>query len=210
MKGSRDYTCSGASPLDPSSTASSLLEQARLGAPAAWQRFVRLYGPLVYGWARRAGLQAVDAGDVTQEVFRAVLTGIGGFRRAHPGDRFRNWLWGITRNKLRDLWRQRSRQEVSGGGSDAQEFLAQLAAEEVTGSDGQLPSAQTLGLFRRAVQLLRSEFEERSWRAFWCVVVEGQRPAEVAAELGMSVNAVYVAKSRILHRLRRELEDLEP
>jgi RNA polymerase sigma-70 factor (ECF subfamily) len=210
MKGSRDDTCSGASSLDPGSTASSLLEQVRVGASTAWQRFVHVYSPLVYGWARRAGLQAADAGDVMQEVFRAVLTGIGSFRRDHPGDRFRGWLWGITHNKLRDFWRRRSRQPVGAGGSDAQELLVKLAAEEKGSSDGHQPSAATLGLFRRAVQLLRSEFEERSWRAFWCVVVEGQRPAEVAAELGMTVNAVYVAKSRILHRLRREMGDLEP
>jgi RNA polymerase sigma-70 factor (ECF subfamily) len=119
-------------------------------------------------------------------------------------------LWGITHNKVRDFWRRQASQPAAAGGSEAQERLAQLAAEEEASSAGPQPSAQTLGLFRRAVQLLRSEFEERSWRAFWRVVVEGQRPADVAAELGMTVNAVYVAKSRILHRLRQELGDVEP
>jgi RNA polymerase sigma-70 factor (ECF subfamily) len=210
MKGSRDDTRGGASSLSPGSTASGLLEQVRAGEAGAWQRLVRLYGPLVYGWARRVGLQAADAADVMQEVFGAVLTGITGFRRDRPGDRFRGWLWGITHNKLRDFWRRWASQPVAAGGPEAHERLARLAAEEEAGSSWQGPSAQTLGLFRRAVELLRSEFEERSWRAFWRVVVEEQRPAEVAAELGMTVNAVYVAKSRILHRLRQELGDLEP
>jgi RNA polymerase sigma-70 factor (ECF subfamily) len=210
MKGSRDITPGGGDSRAPGSTAPSLIEQVRAGDSGAWERLVHLYSPLVYGWARRADLQAADAADVMQEVFRAVLTGIAGFRRDRPGDRFRSWLWGITHNKLADFWRQRASQPAVAGGSDAQERLAQLAAEEEASSFGQQPSAQTLGVFRRAVRLLRSEFEERSWRAFWRVVVEGQRPADVAAELGLTVNAVYVAKSRILHRLRQELGDLEP
>jgi RNA polymerase sigma-70 factor (ECF subfamily) len=210
MKGSRDITGSGGSALPPGSTASSLLDQVRARDPGGWQRLVHLYGPLVYGWARRAGLQAADAADVMQEVFRGVLTGVGGFRRDRPGSSFRAWLWGITHNKLRDFWRRLASQPAAPGGPDAQQRLAQLAAEEGGPSAGPQLSAQTLGLFRRAVELLRSEFEERSWRAFWRVVVEGQRPAAVAADLGMTVNAVYVAKSRILHRLRRELGELEP
>jgi RNA polymerase sigma-70 factor (ECF subfamily) len=213
MKGSRDITSGGASSLGPGSTASSLLEQVRARDPAAWKRLLDLYGPLVYGWGRRAGLQAADAADVMQEVFRAVFRSIGGFRRDRPGDSFRSWLWGITHNKLRDFWRRRGGEPPGEGGSDAQKRLAQLAAQE-EGSTSQSaearPSGQTAALFHRAVELIQSEFEERSWRAFWRVVVEGERPAEVAAALGMTVNAVYVAKSRVLHRLRQELGDFEP
>src|SRR5690349_1212705 len=106
MKGSPDIPGSGGSSLPPGSTSSSLLDQIRAGDAGGWRRLVHLYGPLVYGWARRSGLQAADAADVMQEVFRAVHTGIAGFRRDRPGDSFRAWLWGVTHTKLRDFWRR--------------------------------------------------------------------------------------------------------
>src|SRR4051794_11675033 len=91
----------------PGSTAASLVERARAHDPAAWQRLVALYGPLVYSWARRGGLRAEDAADVVQEVFRALVAHIGNFRQDRPGDSFRGWLWTITHNKVRDYWRSR-------------------------------------------------------------------------------------------------------
>ena len=101
------------------STASSLLERARQQTPGAWERLTTLYGPLVYSWSRRAGLQAEDAADVVQDVFRAVVIHLSGFRRERSGDSFRGWLWTITQNKIRDLRRRQAGRPEAVGGTDA-------------------------------------------------------------------------------------------
>jgi RNA polymerase sigma-70 factor (ECF subfamily) len=174
---------------------------------AAWERLVSLYSPLVYRWCRQAGLQAADAADVGQEVFRAVARKIADFRRERLGDTFRGWLRAITRNKVRDRLRQRPA-EAGVGGSDAQRYLLQLPTEgdEPGGADADVE--ETTFVYRRAVELLRQEFGERTWQAFWQVAISDEAPAHVAAELGMTVNAVYLAKSRVLRRLREEFADL--
>jgi RNA polymerase sigma-70 factor (ECF subfamily) len=190
---------SSASNGSPGSTAASLVAGVQSLDPAAWQRLASLYGPLIYGWARRSGLSGEDAADITQEVFRAVVTAAPQLQHGRPGDTFRGWLWTITRNKLRDFWRGRADRPIAAGGTDAHALL-QLVAENLTGE--QSGEADAPGLLRRAVQIVRSEFETRSWDAFWRVTVEGRAAGDVAGELGMSLNAVYVARSRILRRLR--------
>jgi RNA polymerase sigma-70 factor (ECF subfamily) len=192
----------------PGSTASQLLAQVKANEGPAWQRLAALYTPLVYSWARRAGLQTEDAADVVQEVFRAVLTHIGGYEHGPRPGSFRAWLWTITRNKLNDHWRGQQRQPRAAGGTDAQQRLQQLPDLD---PDSAVEPAGTGGLvLRRALELIRGHFEERSWHAFWGVTIEGRSPADVAADLGMSVNAVYVARSRILAYLRQELGDEIP
>ena len=172
----------------------------------AWRRLLRLYGPVVYGWCKGHGLQATDAEDVVQEVFRTVLLRIGDFRCDRPGDTFRGWLWTITRFKIGDHLRRRASQPRAAGGSEARDQLEQVPAETLSESSEVSPGV-TRGLYRRALELIRGEFEEVSWQAFWRVVGESQRPADVAVELGISLNAVYLAKSRILRRLREALGD---
>lgn len=189
------------------SIGSSLLERLKLHSPEAWRRLVHLFGPLVYQWCRRHGLQAADATDVGQEVFRSVACGIGRFRREQPADTFQGWLWTITRSKIAENWRQQRRQPQAPGGSTAQTRLADLAAAE----PAELPAAEPeigSSLYHRGLQLIRGEFAQRTWKAFWRVAVDGCSPADVAEETGLSVNSVYLAKSRVLHRLRRELGDL--
>jgi RNA polymerase sigma-70 factor, ECF subfamily len=186
------------------STSSSFLERVRARAPGAWERLTFLYGPLVYGWARRASLGAEDAADVVQEVFLAVARNLDSFRH-ESGSRFRGWLWTVTHNKVLDLGRRRAGRPAAAGGTDAYQRLLDTPETPVEGSESAtLPAGPLLG---RALELIRSEFEERSWQAFWMVVVEGQSPADAAALLGISVNAVYIARSRILRRLREELGD---
>lgn len=133
---------------------------------------------------------------------------IGSFNPSPPGATFRGWLWTITRNQLRDHWRRRRRQPQASGGTTAQERLAALPADAPLDSGSGSSSTGPGSLYRRAVDLLRDEFEERTWRAFWCVAVDGRLPADVAEELGVSLNAVYLAKSRVLRRLREEFGDL--
>lgn len=203
MKGPNVPDNSDARPGWPGSTTSSLLQLVQAHDAKGWQRLVSLYGPLVYSWSRQTGLQAEDAADVVQDVFRSVAQHIGTFHRNSGG--FRAWLRTITRNKVTDHWRRRGGQAHAAGGSEAQRLLLEVPADEST-SDYR-PS-EIGAVFHQAMRLIRSEFEEKSWKSFWAVTVEGRPAATVAAELGMSLNALYIAKSRILQRLRQEFGDL--
>lgn len=188
---------------DLGSTNSSLLERLKLRDPHAWQRLDHLYGPVIYSWCRRAGLSADDAADTLQEVFRVLARRMADFRRDRPGDTFRGWLWTITRNKIRDHYRSAKDQAQGVGGSTNQRHTLELP-ETPPDDDDDGGSA----LLHRALDLLRGEFEDRTWQAFWRTTIDEHYPEDVAADLGMTVNAVYKAKSRVLARLRRELGDL--
>lgn len=193
----------------PGATSLSLLGRVRHGEPEAWEKLVDLYGPLVYGWCRQSGLPSDDAADVVQEVFAAVASHVGRFRRDRPGDSWRGWLWTIARNKIIDHFRRLAKQPHAPGGTDAQRRLAQVPAqppEIVATTGGDSPKGN--GTEHRALELVRAGVEPRTWQAFWRVVVDEQPVADVAQELGMSVRAVYEAKYRVRRRIRQELEDL--
>jgi RNA polymerase sigma-70 factor (ECF subfamily) len=189
----------------PGSTSLSLLDRVKAADPEAWRRLVHLYGPLIYQWCRRCRLGAEDAADVSQEVFRTVAARVGDFRRDRPGDSFRGWLWTIARHKIGDHLRRREREPVAAGGSEAQRRLQEVP-EQLSDED---EAADVGSLVHRALDLVRGEFEERTWRAFWRVAVEGHAPRDVAADMGITPDAVRMAKSRVLRRLREELPDLE-
>ncbi len=188
------------------STPGSLLRRARGHDPAAWERMVALYGPLVLGWCRNWGLREDDAADVFQEVFQAVAAHLAGFHRDRAGGTFRGWLRTITRNKVADHYRRREREPVGVGGSEARDRLARVAGAVSPDEDGGGGAAEA-ELLHRALAMIRGEFEPRTWEAFWQTAVEGRAAADVAAELGMTPGAVRVAKSRVLHRLRTDLGD---
>jgi RNA polymerase sigma-70 factor (ECF subfamily) len=188
-------------------TSLSLLERARSNDPDAWRRLVRLFAPLVSYWCRRAGLDEHDAADVAQEVFRSVAASLPRFRRDHPGDSFRGWLWGVTRNRLRDHYRKVAGRVAAAGGSEARARLDAVPDLEPPADDPS-SAAGPGGLVRSALELIRGEYEDRSWQAFWRVAVEGQFPATVAADLGLSVFAVYQIRYRLTRRLRQELGDV--
>ncbi len=194
--------------LEPAadSVSSTLLKLLKTDDPNAWRRLLRLFGPVVYGWCRQTGLQSHDASDVGQEVFRAVAAGISRFQRERKGDSFRGWLWTITRSKIQDHWRRRQSRPEARGGSSAREQMERIPApdwhESADSTDG------GASVSRRALEFLRAEFGERTWRAFWRTTVGRQRPEEVAAALGTTVNAVYLARSRVLRRLREEFGEL--
>jgi RNA polymerase sigma-70 factor (ECF subfamily) len=166
-----------------------------------------LYTPLVYGWCRQSHLTREDAADVIQEVFRAVHVGLPSFRHDRPGDSFRGWLWTITRSKIQDHFRARQHRPQAQGGTAAFCQLNEIPAPPAE-ETGTLPASPFGDLGRRAIELMRQDFEEPTWRAFWGTAVDGHSPDEVARELGMTVAAVYQAKSRVLRRLRAELADL--
>jgi len=190
----------------PSSTSSSLLRRVKQQDPDAWRRLVKLYGPVVYLWSRQAGLQPDDAADVIQEVFAAVVGRVETFRHERPGDSFRGWLWTITRNKIRDHFRRRRAQIQPQGGTDAQQQLLQVPELPEPSEDdcAEAGSQVTQG----ALEFIRAEFEDRTWQAFVLTAVDRRPAAEVAGELGMTLQAVYQARYRVLRRIRRELDDL--
>ena len=187
------------------STSQSLLARLRLNDSDAWDRLVSLYTPLVYFWCQKLNLPAQDIPDVVQEVFKAVSTNIDNFRKDRPSDTFRGWLRTIARSKVIDHYRRQQRQPKAAGGSVAQRQLTEVA--DVI-DDESLDEPACHSLFLRALEVIRQEFQEHTWQAFWRVVVDGQLPKDVAEELSMRPGTVRVAKSRVLHRLRRELGDL--
>jgi RNA polymerase sigma-70 factor (ECF subfamily) len=193
---------------DDGATSPSLLDLARAKDRDAWRRLNELYAPLIYRWCHQGGLCEADAADVCQEVFSAVLAGLGSFKREKKGA-FRCWLRSIARTKIADQFRRRP-PGVAEGGSTAQERLAQVEAP--TPSDppqaAEDEETDTRLLYRRALDLIRRDFAEATWQAFWKVVVEGRPPKEVATELGQKRGTVDSAKYRVLNRLREEFRDL--
>jgi RNA polymerase sigma-70 factor (ECF subfamily) len=186
------------------STFSSLLYHVRDNDSDAWSKLSKLYAPLVYRWARTGGLQDQDAADITQEVFQAVAKSIQAFDPSQGGS-FRAWLWGITRNKMADHFRQQANRAQAAGGTDAHQALQNIPEFPVDAPrDGFDVDAS---LFHRALELLKTDFQPTTWQAFWRMAVDGQRAADVAEELGMTKKAVRQAKYRVLQRLRAELDD---
>jgi len=195
------------------STSRSLLADARLADPAAWERLARLYAPLVASWCHRWGVPGQDVGDLLQDVFSAVARHLDGFRKDRPSDTFRGWLLTIARNKTHDYFRRRAQEPAAAGGTDAsirfRDLLDPHAGVEAIDLPNELADdAIANDILRRALETIRGEFHERTWQAFWGVAVEGRSAADVAADLNMQPGTVRVSKSRVLLRLRRELGDL--
>ncbi len=191
----------------PSSTSISLLERVKSGEENAWGRMVTLYYPLVCRWCASKGLQPHDCVDVAQDVFIAVAKHVTSFRKETQRDSFCAWLRAIAQNKVNDYWRQQKRQAQSIGGSEARRWLSEVSATPGVEPDVPKGVDEEAVVVRAALDALSLEFEPRTWKAFWRVAVDGQPAAHVAEELGTSSNAVYLAKSRVLRRLREELEE---
>lgn len=167
----------------------------------AWQRFVDLYTPLLFFWAHRVGLRPPDDADLVQDVFAILVRKLPEFEYDRRRS-FRSWLRTVVLNKWRDQQRRKVVLPADGNESALAEFADPAADEEFWQHEHREQ------LVARAVEVMRAEFEEATWRACWNCVVDDRPVAEVAAELGLSRNAVYVAKSRVLRRLRQELEGL--
>ena len=188
-------------------TSKTLLQRLRANDSEAWRVMVQLYTPLVRHWATRGGVRGVDVEDVIQEVLQAAATHMQNFRRDKPGDSFRGWLRGITRNMVLQHFRRSGRNPRGSGGTSALVHLQEVE-DAVSPEEDTDPVEELDGLRRRALELVRSEFEERTWRAFWMTVVEGRAPADIAAEMGVTPTAIRMAKSRVLRRLKETFGDL--
>jgi RNA polymerase sigma-70 factor (ECF subfamily) len=183
-------------------TSASLLERLRQPVDReAWGRFVQIYTPLIYGFTCRLGVPDQDRADLVQQVFTLLIQKLPAFAYDQH-KRFRGWLWTLTLNQWRAVQRQRTPALL--GPADA--------------SLDQVPDPQSdcvLGdeeyreyLVGRVMKLLQAEFQPTTWKAFWECVACNRSGMEVAGQLGISVAAVYAAKSRVLRRLRQELQGL--
>ncbi len=183
-----------------------MLARLRADDQTAWSRLVRLYGPLIRFWAGRQGVSGADADDVTQEVFRAVAAGLANFRRDRPGDTFRGWLRGITRFVLLRHAEQAAKNPLAAGGTAALQGMQSVP--DAADNDQDDPPEEVGALFRRGLELVKGEFEPKTWQVFWEHTVEGRSVADVAAAHGLSPAAVRQAKYRVLQRLRTEFGGL--
>jgi RNA polymerase sigma factor (sigma-70 family) len=205
----RQYCFLEGQPLSQSlTTRPSLLVRLRDAKDSeAWRQFVELYASLIYGLARKRGLQDADAADVTQEVFHKVSTAIRKLEYDPRCGSFRGWLLTLTRHGLHDFLARRKQPEQGSGDSALQARLEQQPCqeEEETFWDQEYERR----VFTWAVERVRPCFKEPTWQAFWQVAVEGKTSGEVARALDMTVGAVYVAKCRVQARLRAEIQDLD-
>jgi len=185
------------------SVSSSVLERAKLGDQDAFRKITQLYAGLVYYWIRDVELSPEHAEDVSQQVFMAVIQNLKKFQRTKPADSFRAWIRIITRSKIADHFRKNTGVEIALGGDKS---LNEVAAEE--DEDDEEDDRDTAILYQKAVQIVKGEFAEEDCKAFLMLVVDGIAAKDVSQNLGMTVNSVYIAKSRILKRLRVEFADL--
>jgi len=187
-------------------TRPSLLLRLRDTADAeAWRQFVELYTPLVYGYCAARGLQEADAADVAQEVMRTVARAMPDFAYDPQRGKFRGWLLQVTRFKLQKFWAHRQRHPQPAGETTMANF-----SDQEPGADEQARWEEDFRqrLFDWAAQKARPEFQPRTWQAFWLTAVESLPAKDAAERVGLSLGAVYIARSRVIARLRELVESV--
>jgi len=190
-------------------TRASLLVRIRDGGDVgAWQEFVRLYAPVIYGFARKRGLQDADAADLMQDVLRSVSSAVHQLDYDRVRGTFRGWLFTVTRNKVFNFLESRSRRVQASGDSRVQQRLEQHAdAKGELATDWEADYQRAMAA--QAMECVKGEFQAATWEAFIQTAVEGRTPSQVSARVGLSVGAIYVAKSRVIARLRQEIERMQ-
>ena len=173
----------------------------------AWGEFVDLYGPVVYGFARKRGLQDSDAADMVQEVLRSVARNADKMEYDPKKGTFRGWLYTVTRNKIYNFLSSQKRRPRGVGDVSSQERL-EAYADPTNQSEADWELEYQRRLSGKAMDRVKHEFQPATWQAFWGTAVEGRQALEVGQTLKMSPGAVYVAKSRVLARLRDEVQKL--
>ena len=192
----------------PETRNSLILRLPNKGDIEAWDQFVSIYEPLVYRLARAKGFQDADAQEIVQEVFVAVSRAVERWEPDPARGRFRDWLFRIARNLMINFLTRRKHLPIGSGDSEIAELLenhVDPASEESATFDLQYRRE----VFRWAAEQVRDQVKERTWSAFWKTSVDGRAIAEVAGDLGMSVGAVHIARSRVLGRLRETVKTLE-
>jgi RNA polymerase sigma-70 factor (ECF subfamily) len=188
-------------------TSASLLVRLRDGANnGAWREFTTLYGPVIYGFARKRGLQDADAADVMQDVLRSVSGAIGRLDYDRQQGTFRGWLFTVTRNKVFNFLSARRIRPQSSGDTTINWLLNAQPTANDGADEWEVEYQRRLAAI--AMERIKNEFQPNTWRAFQLVAVDGLPVAEVARQIAMSAGAIYVAKSRVLARLKDEVEQL--
>ena len=191
----------------PATHASLLVRLRDAHDAAAWKQFVDVYTPLVYGFARKAGLQDADAADLSQEVLSAVAGAVGRLEYDPRRGAFRNWLFTVVRRKLSN-WRQSPRNRQRGSGDSAtQNLLESCPAPDASAAEWELEWERRLVTW--ACEQVRHDVAELHWQAFWRTTINGQPSKRVAADLGVSVAVVYHARSRIVARLKELVQSVQ-
>jgi RNA polymerase sigma-70 factor, ECF subfamily len=187
-----------------SETSLSLLDRLQQGPnDDAWQRMIEVYSPLIHAWLRRYTLRDQDIEDLAQDVLTVVVRKLPEFQPRPQIGSFRRWLRGIAVNCLRDFWRAQRYRPRTTGQQGFGEVLDQLADSESALSK-LWDKEHDAHVTRHLLEKIRPRFEVRTWIAFQQVALQGIPVDDVARELGMSVNAVFIAKSRVVHQLRQE------
>jgi RNA polymerase sigma-70 factor (ECF subfamily) len=193
--------------MEPITRRSLVLRLRDAGDQQAWAEFVDIYEPLIYRLARQRGLQDADAQDLTQEVFRAVAAAIERWDPDPAKGRFRAWLCRIARNLVVDYLAGQRRHPQGTGRSSVQELL-EAQPDSDPAADNEFAVEFKRRAFHWAAERVQAEFKLSTWQAFWRTGVENQPVAAVARELDMSEGAVYIARSRVLARLRKVVQEL--
>ncbi len=195
-------------PSPPETRASLILRLPDAADALAWDEFATVYGPLVYRLARRQGLQPADADDLVQEVFSAVAKSVESWLNNGQRGPFRAWLLRIAKNTAINFLTRRRHQPLPVGGSGEQRRIAQ-AADPAGEDSGEFDLEYRRELFRSSAERLRDVVSETTWLAFWRTTVEEQPIEAVARDLRLSVGSVYIARSRVMARLRELVRAFE-
>jgi RNA polymerase sigma-70 factor (ECF subfamily) len=183
-----------------------LLRLRDAGDEAAWSQFVAIYTPLIFAFCRGRGLSESDAGDVSQDVLRAVVGAIPRFDYNPERSSFRNWLFTVVRSKLNNFITAQARQPRLAGETTIQQFTEgkpDQALEESWQHEYQA------NLVRWAAGQIQGEFNAQTWDAFWRTAIQGESAEAVAGELGLTLNALYIARSRVTSRLKQMIQGIE-
>ncbi len=192
-----------------STTRASLLVRIRDPRDAeAWSQFNRVYGPLIFRFARKHGFQDSDAADLTQEVLREVCRKIRQFDYDRELGRFRGWLLTVARYTLIRMRKAKTRQP-GGTGDTATIRKLESVADDSDALEQDWNQEYERTVFEWASRDVRGQVLESTWEAFWRTAVEGRKPIQVARELGMSVGSVYVARNRVLARLKQQISEID-
>ena len=188
-------------------TRQSLLLRAQTGEANAWKDLTDLYRPLIIGWLNRQGVPAVDLEDLSQDVLLTVVKNLPTFEHSGHRGAFRSWLRTIVCNRTTDYWRAAGARTPASGGSGATAALQQIADPD-SDLNRQWDEEHDRYVLGCLLDLVEEEFEPTTLQAFRRLALDGASGAEAAQELGLSVAAVYVAKSRVLARIRQEAQGL--
>ncbi len=172
----------------------------------AWEKFVDLYAPLVYGFLRKRGLQDADSADLTQDVLRQVSTAAKSLEYDPKRGSFRGWLFTIVQNRLTDHWRKDSHRVNGTGDTNAHRQLNEFPQPDSLQGSVEWDADYERQLFHYAASAVKQDFTPTTWQAFWLTAVEGLKGQEVAQKLDLTLAAVYLAKGRVMNRLKDQVK----